>query len=73
MRPSFKPLLLKRALDRSSLNYQIFVLKKKAGMDFNWFLVLSAISHSPLKLFKVQSSKAYGKGGVALAISGGQV
>lgn len=30
-------------------------------MDFLQFLVLSAISHSPLKLFEVQSSKAYGK------------
>ena len=29
------------------------------------FLVLSAISHSPFKLFKVQSSKAYGKSGAA--------
>ena len=36
-------------------------------MDFHQFLVLSAISHSPLKLFKVQSSKAYRKSGVALA------
>ena len=59
---------LKRPLDRSSPNYQIsLVLKKKAGVDFHQFLVLSAISHSPLKLFKVQSSKAYGKSGAAKA------
>ena len=44
---------MKRALDRSSSHYQILVLKKKAGVDFHQFLVLSAISHSPLKLFKV--------------------
>ena len=48
-------------------NYQILVLKKKAGVDFHQFLVLSAISHSPLKLFKVQSSKAYRKSGAAKA------
>ena len=63
MRPSIKPLPLKWALDQSSPNYQILVLKKKAGVDFNQFLMLSAISHSPLKLFKVQTSKAYGKVG----------
>ena len=67
MRPSTKPLPLKGALDRSSQNYQILIFMKKAGVDFHQFLVLSAISHSPLKLFKVQSSKAYGKSGAALA------
>ena len=52
-------------LDLSSLNYQILVLKKKAGVDFHQFLVLSATSHSALKLFKGQSSKAYRKSGAA--------
>ena len=38
-----------------------------SGVDFHQFLVLSAITHFPLKLFKVQSSKAYGKSGAAKA------
>ena len=38
-----------------------------SGVDFHQFLVLSAITHFPLKLFKVQSSKGYGKSGAAKA------